>query len=346
MVALAYVALAVVWGSTFVFAKVATGVVTPEQTALLRVAFGLLPVVAYGLARGAFRRAHVRHAHHFLVMALLGTVLQYTAFSAGSAVLPSGVAGALAGSVPLFALLAAVLLLPQEKISAGALAGVLVALGGVVLLGRPWDGGSVDAGGVGWMLAGSCAVGLSFVYAKRFLADLDIHPAALTSYQLGIGTVTLFVVTDLDGIGAVADDGSVLAGTLLGLGLLGTGVAYLLYYALTAQLGAVAAASSTYPPPIVALLIGWLFAGEAIGPLDGVAGALVLGGVVATTGLPRRPRSQRHVHRLARGQLLAELGPTRCGRLDPQTTRLAATVSVTSLEPGGRSRRGTPAGRP
>lgn len=293
----AFVLLAVVWGSTFVFAKAATDVVTPGQTAVLRVLCGFLPVLVYAVACGALRREHLRLAPHFVVMSLLGTTLQYGPFSAGSAVLPSGIAGALAGIIPVFSLLAAIVLLPGERVTRAAVAGVFVGLAGVVLLGRPWQGGgAVSLAGVGWMLLGSAAVGGSFVYAKRFLGGTDLHPAALTTYQLGIGLVTLALLTDLDGIGAIGDDAGVLVGTVVGLGLLGTGVAYLLFYALTARLGAVPAASSTYPPPVVALLIGWGLAGEDIGALDAVAVALVLGGVaIPHLGAATRRRRARAV---------------------------------------------------
>jgi drug/metabolite transporter (DMT)-like permease len=68
---------------------------------------------------------------------------------------------------------------------------------------------------------------------------------------------------------------SLVAGVVVGLGVLGTGVAYLIYYFLLEELGPVAASGSTYVTPTVALLIGWL-AGEKIGVLEVTAIALVL----------------------------------------------------------------------
>jgi hypothetical protein len=57
--------------------------ISPEQITLLRVFFGLLPVLAYGAVRQVFRTAHLRHAHHFLVMSVLATSLYYFAYAAG-----------------------------------------------------------------------------------------------------------------------------------------------------------------------------------------------------------------------------------------------------------------------
>jgi drug/metabolite transporter (DMT)-like permease len=77
------------------------------------------------------------------------------------------------------------------------------------------------------------------------------------------------------------EDTRALVALVVGLGLLGTGVAYILYDVVVERLGAVTAASSTYIPPVVALVICWLVAGEPITWLDGVAVLLVLTGVIA-----------------------------------------------------------------
>src|SRR5688572_5925810 len=107
----AFAVLAVVWGSNFVFMKWASASISAGQVTLLRVLFGFLPVAAYALARGALSRGHLRYVHHFAVMSVLTTSVHYFAFAAGTALLPSGIAGAVAGVIPLFSLVGATLLL-------------------------------------------------------------------------------------------------------------------------------------------------------------------------------------------------------------------------------------------
>ncbi len=277
----AFLALGVIWGSNFIFMKWASETVTAGQITLLRVLFGFLPVCAYAVLRGALDRHHLRHAHHFLVMSLLATSVYYFAFAAGTSLLPSGIAGALSGAIPLFAFLSAALLLRSEQVTGRRLLGILVGFGGVLLIARPWaTTDPVDTTGVVYMLLGSASVGLSFVYAKRFLSDLDIPPVALTTYQIGLALLTLLVITDLDGITAIAEDGRATLGLVIGLGILGTGVAYILYYFIVDHLGAVAASSATYIPPVVALAIGWLLVGEPLDIWDAAAVVLILAGVV------------------------------------------------------------------
>jgi drug/metabolite transporter (DMT)-like permease len=126
--------------------------------------------------------------------------------------------------------------------------------------------------------AASCGI-FSFVYAKKFLVGLDIPGAALTSYQMGLGLLTLAAVTNYDGITAIRHDPRALVALVFGLGLLGTGIAYILYYFIVELLGAVTASSATYIPPIVALGIGWLLVGEPLTVLHGAAVLLILVGV-------------------------------------------------------------------
>jgi drug/metabolite transporter (DMT)-like permease len=101
--------------------------------------------------------------------------------------------------------------------------------------------------------------------------------------------LTLAAVTDLDGLTAIGSEPKALAGVVVGLGLLGTGLAFLLCSFIVEGLRAVVASSSTYLPPVVALAMGWLVVDEPIKALDGVAVLRILGGVL-TSAAPRTPR--------------------------------------------------------
>jgi drug/metabolite transporter (DMT)-like permease len=126
-----------------------------------------------------------------------------------------------------------------------------------LLIARPWSNvGTVDIRGVAYMLAGSMSVGCSFVYARKFISPLKLPAVALTTYQIGLAMVFLFLVTILRGIEAVFNDTRAWIGLIVGLGLCGTCLAYVIYYYIVDNLGAVAAAGVTYIPPVVALLIG------------------------------------------------------------------------------------------
>jgi drug/metabolite transporter (DMT)-like permease len=280
---LAFALLGLIWGSNFLFMRWASVWISPAQIVFLRVLFGFLPIFAFALATRALRWRHLRHAHHFIVMSLLATAVYYYAFAKGASLLLSSVAGMLSGAIPLFSFVCAWALLRDERPGGRMVMGVLCGFFGVVLIAHPWSGIGAAAGvnleGVLYVVAGSLSVGCSFAYAKRFLTVLNLSPLALSTWQIGFALVLISCVTDFHGMTRITAHTGALVGLVLGLGLLGTGLAYMLYYFIVRRLGALAASSVTYIPPVVALVMGTLFAGETIGPLQLLAMACILGGV-------------------------------------------------------------------
>jgi drug/metabolite transporter (DMT)-like permease len=280
----AFALLGLIWGSNFVFAKWATALIDPAQVVFLRVLFGFLPILAFALYRRALRTSDLRHWPHFVVMAILATVISYYTYAKGAAVLPSSVAGMLSGAIPLFTFVLAALFLKQEPVTFRKIVGVGLGFLGVLLVAHPWTTGAdqLDLRGVSCMILGSLSIGASFVYAKRFMAHLNIAPLALSTYQVGTALVVLAAVTPFADISNIAQNTLALSGLVLGLGLIGTGIAYVLYFYIFQRMGAVQASTVTYVTPVVALLIGCLFSGEPIHAMDLIAMASILGGVYAT----------------------------------------------------------------
>lgn len=278
---IAFAFLGLIWGTNFIFMRWASEWISPLQIVFLRVLFGFIPIFALACWQRVFDRRHLRALPHFIVMALLATVVYYWAFAAGTSRLLSGISGVLSGAIPLFSFVMAALFLRQEKITIPRIAGVLLGFSGVLLIARPWSaaGNAISLAGVGYMVLGSLSVGASFVYAKKYLAHAAIPPLALAVYQIGIALAILMLFTPYDGLLAITQSVKASVGLVSGLGLLGTGVAYLIYYFLIVRMGAVAASSVTYIPPVVALLIGWLFAGEAISWLELLSMICISGGV-------------------------------------------------------------------
>ncbi len=278
---IAFCFLGIIWGSNFIYMKKAAELISPTQIVLFRVLFGFIPVLTYATFAGVLKRKHLRYSIHFFVMALLATTIYYYGFAKGTSLLLSGVAGAVSGAIPLFSFLLAIIFLSEEKISKLRISGVLIGFMGVLVIGRPsgQDLLATNVEGVLYMVAGSLSVGASFVYAKKFIVPLKIPAAALTTYQLGIGLLLCAIITDYNGINNIWAETHASIGLIVGLGLLGTGLAYIIYYFIVENLGAVAASSVTYIPPVVALLIGFLIVGEPIDILDFGATFLIFIGV-------------------------------------------------------------------
>ena len=278
---LAFAKLGLIWGLNFIFVKWAVHLISPAQIVLLRVLFGFLPLFVFAVATGALHWRDWRHAHHFAVMAVLATAFYYFAFAKGTALLLSSVAGMLSGAIPLFTFVTALAFLRQEPINPRSIGGTLVGFAGIALIARPWNQSieAVNVVGVLWMIAGSFSVGCSFVYARRFISPLGLSPLALTTYQNGGALLILLAATDLHGIGAVFVDTRAWLGLVFGLGLCGTGPAYICYYMIVDRLGAVMASGVTYIPPMVALIVGTALAGEPVHGIDVMAMVAILLGV-------------------------------------------------------------------
>ncbi|WP_341269486.1 DMT family transporter [Morganella morganii] len=293
--AAAFAFLGIIWGTNFIFMRQASEWISPVQIVFLRVLCGFVPIAVMAWMQKAVRREHLKYTGHFLVMALLATVIYYWAFASGTSLLLSGVSGVLSGAIPLFSFIVTAIFLRQEKITVMRLCGLMLGFAGVILIAKPWQvsGESISLAGVGYMILGSLSVGISFVYAKKFLADKQIAPLALTTYQIGLALVILACITPFTGITAIAQDSTASLGLIIGLGLLGTGVAYLTYYYLILNLGAVVASSVTYIPPVVALIVGFLAANEQLGVTEILSMVLIMSGVFLLQRPSRRPEAEK-----------------------------------------------------
>ena len=123
------------------------------------------------------------------------------------------------------------------------------------------------------------------------MANLDISPLALSTYRVGFAPCILAAVTPYSGLTKIGGSAVALVGLVLGLGLTGTGIAYVLYYYIVQRMGAVQASTVIYMPPVVALLIGPLV-GEPLRALDLIAMSGILAGVnvIQTSGSAGKQR--------------------------------------------------------
>ena len=278
---LAFWSLGIIWGSNFIYMKMAAEFIEPMQVVFYRVLFGFIPVFFYALYIKALKFEDLKYIIHFVVMSLLAAVIYFFGYVKGSSLLLSGIAGALSGAIPLFSFLMASIFLKEEKVTKLALLGVLLGFLGVLIISGVFSSNleNTNIEGVLYLLIASLSVGSSFVYAKKFIMPLKINVVALTTYQLGSALIILFLIVDFKGINNIWQDTHSFIGLLVGLGILGTGLAYILYYYMIEKLGVLKASSITYIPPVVALIIGFFIVGENIKMIDFIATIFIFFGV-------------------------------------------------------------------
>ncbi len=290
-------ALAAVWGASFMFIKVILREMTPLTLVGCRVGLGALGLLAYYAAQRGWAHGQATSVAPIPWRRLLGpalllgfgnVALPYLAITWGETYISSGDAAILNATTPLFTTVLVALLgqrVSQEQPSLSKGIGVTIGFAGVLLL----VAGSATQAGVStinsWLGHGAVLVaGFSYaaasLYARRAFAGLPALVAALV--QTGGAAVLLLPLTLITPPGPLSLTGWA---ALLALGLGGTAVAYLIYFQLLANVGATRTVIVTYLLPVTALIYGALLLNEPIRPLALAGLALVLLGIAVAGGL-------------------------------------------------------------
>ncbi len=228
-VALRLGALALIWGWSFLFIKVGVEGLSPIQVATARIVAGAIVLVTVlRLQGGRLPRARIVWAH-LTVTALAGSVVPFFLFPWGEEHIASSRAGVLNATTPLATLLVAMAALPDERPTPARVAGLVTGFAGVVVVVAPWSGGG---GGnpivrqLACLLAAAC-YGVAFTYVRRFLTPRQLPPLTLAAGQLVASTAVLVLLVPLTVQHTMHLNARVVLSVLC-LGVLGTGIAYVL----------------------------------------------------------------------------------------------------------------------
>jgi drug/metabolite transporter (DMT)-like permease len=288
------IALAFIWGWSFLFIKVILEDAPPTFLAWGRIVLGLAVLVVI-MRRRAEPLPERRYWGHLVVLGLAMSVLPFMLIGWGEEHISSALASVLNACTPLFAAGFAAGLL-GERLRLPQLAGVAVGFGGVAVVAGVGGGdlaGSSLLGSLAVVLA-AAGYGFGFAYANRFAAGLSA--LQLSFGQLLAGTVLLGPVAAVDVAAGRVHLGPLAAACLLLLGTLGTGYAYLLNYRTLQESGATVASLVTYLVLLVAVAAGVLVLGEPFSVRLVIGGLIVVAGVALVQGRlfgPRQPSPER-----------------------------------------------------
>lgn len=284
--------LALIWGSSFLSIKVAVETLAPVDVAFVRVAMGAI-VLLFALAVSRQRLPAGRAVWgHLFVLALIGNSLPFLLLAEGETRISSVLAGIWNATTPLLVLVVATFMLPDERPTGRRVAGLLAGFGGVLVVLGPWRsvGGGELTGQLMCLGAAAC-YGIAFPYTRRFVAGRPDSGMALSAGQLIWSSLQLGVATAfIGGAPSHLSLDPVLA--MLALGVLGTGFAYILNYAIVRRAGATTASTVTYLVPVVATALGIAVLGEHLEWNQPAGAAVVLASVAFSEGLIGRGGSQ------------------------------------------------------
>ncbi|HUY29379.1 MAG TPA: DMT family transporter [Acidimicrobiales bacterium] len=257
-----FAALSAIWGSSFLFVKVADEVLAPVQVALGRLVFGVCAVGVMLLARRERLPPDVRTWGHLAVAAVLLNAAPFSLFADGETHVSSVLAGIFNAATPLFVVPVAALMVRDERLTRVRTIGIGVGFAGVLTVLGVWrKTGNAGLEGDLLCLSGAASYGVGFPYARRFLSG-RADPLPLAAGQLLCGTIELAIVAPLiSGVPSTLPFSVV--GAVAALGVFSTGIAYVLNFSLIRAAGATVASTVTYVMPVVSTLVAVVVLGEA-----------------------------------------------------------------------------------
>ncbi len=278
------VLLACLWGSSFLFIKVAVEGFSPILIVAIRMLLGAVVLLALVAARRERLPATRRVWVSLGVAALVANVIPYFLFGWGEQRVSSATAGVLNATTPLFTVFVA-FISRTERVTVAKASGLAMGFVGALLIFAPWHSTGLAGSTTGRLacLLAAASYGVAYVYMRRFLTGRGFSPLALAASQLTVGAALAGLATPVMNHEPITLTLPAVA-SVLALGTLGTGVAYVLNYRLIQDEGATTASTVTYLLPIVAVLLGAVVLNESIGWHTLVGTAVILLGVAIAEG--------------------------------------------------------------
>jgi drug/metabolite transporter (DMT)-like permease len=293
----AFVAVSLIWGSSFLFIKVALEDLGPLTLVGMRLLFGVLILAPFAVAHRKKIPRDGRTRLDIALNAVIGTALPFFLISWGEKTVDTGLTSVLNGTVPFFSVLIADLWLRDSPVTLAKMAGLVGGYGGILVL----MGESLGAGANHSTLPGQVAVvaaalcyGASSAFVRRRLGH--VMPPVLAFGQLLVACVATWCIAlpverpplfYVEGLTLLFSGRSLFA--VIWLGLLGSGIAYLLYYYLVQSMGSTRSSMVTHAILVVGVLLGVTVLGEPVSWRLLAGGGLIASGIV----LVNWPRSRR-----------------------------------------------------
>ncbi|MCC7358612.1 MAG: EamA family transporter [Anaerolineales bacterium] len=288
--------LGIVWGSSFLWIKIAVAETGPFTLVAFRLLFGLLGLALIMLARKQGLSLSKRTLAAFAFMGVFNTAVPFVLITWGEQYIASSLAAILNATVPLFTIVCAHFWLHDEKITLPKLAGLALGFVGIVVLVSrdfaPEVLRDALAGAGLWgqaaVLGGSLSYAVAATFSRRHLRGQP--PILQTGMVLLIADALMWVVTPAVERPMNLPDTPLAWFAIVWLGLLGSCLAYMLFFHLINAWGPTRTSLVTYVFPVIGLVLGIVFLHE---PADWrlLIGSLLIVGGIGAVNVPIKPQS-------------------------------------------------------
>lgn len=289
------ITLSILWGGSFFFVGVAVADLPPLTIVTLRVGLAALTLWCIALAAGLRPPKRLGVWAAFLRIGVLNNVIPFTLIVWGQTQIASGVASILNAATPIFTVIVASILLPDERATPLKLAGVVTGfIGVVVMIGLPAISGGNNLIAQIAIIAATVSYAFAGVYGRRF-KTMAISPVITAAGQVTASALVLTPITlIIDGPPDIAKSSLGTWGAIVGLGVLSTAVAYVLYFKILGSAGATNLLLVTLLIPVSAVVLGSMVLNETLETIHFMGMALIALGLSAIDGrLWRRDQARR-----------------------------------------------------
>jgi drug/metabolite transporter (DMT)-like permease len=299
VVTMQFLGMGLVWGASFLFMKVALDGVTFGQIAWTRLVLGGLTlglIVLFTRPRVAGGPVLPREPLvwlHFVVIAISGCVIPHLLFAWAEQYVSSSLASIYNAVTPITTALMATLAFRVEKLGRGQVLGVMIGIVGVVVIIGPWQYAALtgDLWGQLACLGAATCYGFTFGYTRKFLSRRPIAGTTFAFLNIGIAGAIMLLLTPVLAWHPVTLSWPIVL-SLLALGAVGTGFAYIWNINVLRAWGPTNASTVTYVTPVVGVVLGVLVLAETLSWHEPLGALLVLFGILLTQKRLRlRPRA-------------------------------------------------------
>jgi len=277
---LIFLALGLMWGSSYLFIKIGVATLTPFTLIALRLGIGLIVLAAVvAVAREPLPRSP-RMYGHLVVMSIVSIALPFFLITSAEQTVDSALAAIVAATVPLFVIVIAAGFLRDEPITIGRLTGLAIGFAGVIIIVSPGLGAALSGSnfyGEIALIGSSIAYAVGGVYARRNVHEL--RPMIAAVFQVGFAfviTAVLALVLEEPFATVVRPDTVI---SVVWLGVLGSGLAYLAFFRLLKRWGATRTSLVAYLLPVVGIVLGVLVLSEQMDARILLGTGFIIGGV-------------------------------------------------------------------
>ena len=280
-----YTVAGLIWGGSFLFVEYALTALTPVGVAFWRTTFGALAML---IAILIYRSKLPTSFEAWRKMAIAGffmSSLPFTLFAFAQTYVTSALASIINAVTPMATVVVMLIAFRSEKLLPHVVVGLVVGLVGVLVVLGVWQGfGDNEPLAIVALLVAVTCYGIGTPYVRKYIAPLRLSTEVSVFGQIGTAAITLLPIYLLSGQYFTSSPTFPAIASVVAIGALGSGVAYLLYYKVLDVVGSAIASSVTYITPMIAVVLGVLLLNEELHWYEPVGGVIIILGAAISQG--------------------------------------------------------------